>query len=606
MSVVLTRSEDFCRRFGLRVPILLAPMAGACPPSLSIAVARAGGLGAAGALLWTPDEIVTWARDVRAGCNGGFQLNLWIPDAPPIRDHANEERIRTFLADWGPAVAPEAADASPPDFTAQCEALIASGAPIVSSIMGVFSPDFVAALKARGVSWFATVTTVAEARAAVIAGADVIVAQGAEAGGHRGAFDPADAVRRQVGLFSLLPAVVDAVAIPVVAAGGIADGRGIAAALALGASAVQIGTGFLRSPEAKTNAAWADAIADTAPEQTMVTRAFSGRAGRSIATRYVEAAAADTAPAPGALSGSARSYGRDADQGGSRPGYRSDAGLGRAIGRLGPSRAGRDAGCTVVGRGQGDSRMTATRTSEGRLASRPSSMLRGDARAVEWRVTDDLTSYETAIATMEARAEAIARGDADELVWLVEHPPLYTAGTSAPDADGNAVPFPLYRTGRGGQVTYHGPGQRVAYVMLDLNARRPDLRAFVGALESWIIGTLEAFAVRGERRDDRVGVWVVRRDKQRGFDGAVAEDKIAAIGIRVRRWVTFHGISLNVDPDLAHYAAITPCGIADEHFGVTSLIDLGHLVPMPEVDGALRAAFEVTFGPTRDASAGSP
>jgi nitronate monooxygenase len=298
MSVVLTRSEDFCRRFGLRVPILLAPMAGACPPSLSIAVARAGGLGAGGALLWTPDEIVAWARDVRAGCNGGFQLNLWIPDAPPVRDRANEDRVRTFLADWGPAVPPEAGDATPPDFTAQCEALVASGAPIVSSIMGVFPADFVATLKARDVLWFATVTTVAEARAAVTAGADVVVAQGAEAGGHRGAFDPAEALRRQVGLFSLLPAIVDAVDVPVVATGGIADGRGVAAALALGASAVQIGTAFLRAPEAKTNAAWADAIATTAPEDTMVTRAFSGRAGRSIATRYVEAAAAETAPPP--------------------------------------------------------------------------------------------------------------------------------------------------------------------------------------------------------------------------------------------------------------------------------------------------------------------
>ena len=273
-------------------------MAGACPASLSIAVAGAGGLGAAGALLWQPDEIVAWAREVRAGCNGGFQINLWIPDAPPARDAAHEASVRAFLGEWGPSVLPEAGNATPADFAAQCEAVLASGAPIVSSIMGVYPPAFVATLKARGVSWFATVTTVAEARAAVAAGADVVVAQGAEAGGHRGAFDPADALRKQVGLFALLPAIVDAVDVPVVATGGIADGRGIAAALALGASAAQIGTGFLRCPEAKTNAAWADAIAVTLPEDTVITRAFSGRAGRSIATRYALAAGADEAPTP--------------------------------------------------------------------------------------------------------------------------------------------------------------------------------------------------------------------------------------------------------------------------------------------------------------------
>jgi lipoyl(octanoyl) transferase len=236
-----------------------------------------------------------------------------------------------------------------------------------------------------------------------------------------------------------------------------------------------------------------------------------------------------------------------------------------------------------------------------RLASRPLSILRADDRPVEWRIAEGFVPYEAAVATMEARAEAIARGDAAELVWLVEHPPLYTAGTSAGAAGDGPAPFPVHRTGRGGQVTYHGPGQRVAYVMLDLDARRPDLRAFVGALEAWIIGTLEAFTIRGERRDDRVGVWVARPEKPRGVDDATAEDKIAAIGIRVRRWVTFHGIALNVDPDLAHYAAITPCGIADAHFGVTSLVDLGHLVAMPEVDQALRTTFETLFGPTVDA-----
>jgi lipoyl(octanoyl) transferase len=217
---------------------------------------------------------------------------------------------------------------------------------------------------------------------------------------------------------------------------------------------------------------------------------------------------------------------------------------------------------------------------------------------VEWVITAGLTPYAEAVATMEAVAEAIARGAAAERVWLVEHPPLYTAGTSTKPGDGATSGLPVYPTGRGGQVTYHGPGQRVAYVMLDLRRRAPDLRAFVGALEAWIIATLDAFAVRGERREDRVGVWVVRRDKPPGLDGTPAEDKIAAIGIRVRRWVSFHGIALNVEPDLGHYAAITPCGIATTHHGVTSLADLGHVVTMEEVDLALRAAFEAVFGPT--------
>jgi lipoyl(octanoyl) transferase len=211
---------------------------------------------------------------------------------------------------------------------------------------------------------------------------------------------------------------------------------------------------------------------------------------------------------------------------------------------------------------------------------------------VDWRVSDALVPYEEAVAAMEARAEAIAVGQAPELVWLLEHPPLYTAGTSAQDADLVAPGrFPVHRTGRGGQYTYHGPGQRVAYVMLDLDRRRRDLRAYVAALESWIIATLEAFNVRGERREDRVGVWVRRPER-----GAAVEDKIAAIGIRVRRWVSFHGISLNVEPDLSHFSGIVPCGIAGH--GVTSLVDLGHLVSMPEVDMQLRAAFETIFGPT--------
>jgi lipoyl(octanoyl) transferase len=211
---------------------------------------------------------------------------------------------------------------------------------------------------------------------------------------------------------------------------------------------------------------------------------------------------------------------------------------------------------------------------------------------VEWVISDGLTGYEQAVAFMEARAEAIAEGRARELVWLVEHPPLYTAGTSAQAADlVDPDRFPVHQTGRGGQYTYHGPGQRVAYVMLDLKRRTPDLRRYVAALEAWLIATLGDFNVRGERREDRVGVWVRRPDK-----GETAEDKIAAIGIRVRRWVTFHGISLNVEPDLSHFSGIVPCGVTQH--GVTSLVNLGIPVTMPEVDAVMRRTFEAIFGPT--------
>jgi len=221
--------------------------------------------------------------------------------------------------------------------------------------------------------------------------------------------------------------------------------------------------------------------------------------------------------------------------------------------------------------------------------------LPGSAPA-EWRIEPGLTAYPEALAFMEARAEAIRVGTAGELVWLVEHPPLYTAGTSARSQDLiEPDRFPVFAAGRGGEYTYHGPGQRVAYVMLDLKRRREDVRAFVAALEQWIIETLAAFNVRGERREDRVGVWVVRPDRPPLPDGSLAEDKIAAIGIRLRKWVSFHGIAINVEPDLSHFGGIVPCGIQDH--GVTSLVDLGLPVTMPDLDVALKAAFERVFGP---------
>jgi nitronate monooxygenase len=298
MKAAFERAQSFCDRFRLRVPILLAPMAGACPPALSIAVADAGGLAACGALLMKPEEILAWASQVRGQTNRRYQINLWIPDPPPQRDPAHEAKVRKFLAAWGPAVPPEAGDATLPDFAAQCGALLDAAPPIVSSVMGLYPPEVVARLKQRGIAWFANVSTVAEARAAEQSGADVIVAQGMEAGGHRGCFEAAEAERRLVGLFALVPAIVDAVQVPVVATGGIADERGVAAALMLGASAAQVGTAFLVCPEAMIHPAWAKALAIAAPENTMLSRVFSGRAGRSLETDYVRAATAADAPRP--------------------------------------------------------------------------------------------------------------------------------------------------------------------------------------------------------------------------------------------------------------------------------------------------------------------
>ncbi len=225
-----------------------------------------------------------------------------------------------------------------------------------------------------------------------------------------------------------------------------------------------------------------------------------------------------------------------------------------------------------------------------------------DAPPVQWTVATGLVGYERAVAEMEAQAEGVAAGAAPERVWLVEHPPLYTAGTSARPQDLLDARFRVHKTGRGGQFTYHGPGQRVAYVMLDLKRRRPDLRAYVASLEAWLVDALAALGVAGETQGERVGVWVARPDKPPSAHGERAEDKIAALGVRVRRWATFHGVALNVAPNLSHFAGVVPCGIADAHLGVTSLRDLGLATTMEETDAALRAAFVRRFGPTIDAA----
>ncbi len=223
--------------------------------------------------------------------------------------------------------------------------------------------------------------------------------------------------------------------------------------------------------------------------------------------------------------------------------------------------------------------------------------------SLEWRISDGLTGYEEAVAVMEARAAEIAAGDSPELVWLVEHPPLYTAGTSADPSDlTDPDRFPVHATKRGGQYTYHGPGQRVAYAMLDLNRRGRDVRKFVCTLEDWVIATLAEFNVKGEHREGRVGVWVTRPDKPPLPGGTPREDKIAAIGVRLRKWVSFHGIAINVDPDLTHYDGIVPCGISDH--GVTSLVDLGLPVTLADLDLALERSFQRVF--QGDASLASP
>lgn len=297
-AVISARTEAFCQRFGLELPILLAPMAGACPVPLSAAVANAGGMGAMGAVLSTPEQITQWMHAFGQQSSGPAQINLWVPDPAPLRDPTAEAATREFLAQWGPPVAAEAGDAGPADFDAQFDALIAARPAVASTILGVFSAAQVTRLKAAGIAWFACATTLSEALQAQAAGADAVVAQGMEAGGHRGAFDAAQAERQMVGLFALLPRLIDHLSVPVIAAGGIADGRGVAAALMLGASAVQVGTAFLAAEESDIPDAWKQALSVAEPEATRPTRVFSGRLGRALETDYVRAAEAADAPRP--------------------------------------------------------------------------------------------------------------------------------------------------------------------------------------------------------------------------------------------------------------------------------------------------------------------
>ena len=309
MSATFDRTQAFCTRFGLRIPILLAPMAGVAAPALSSAVANAGGMGSCGVLLMKPEEIVAWASEVRSKSNGAFQLNIWIPDPAPQRDADAETRVRDFLGNWGPAVPATAGDEPLQNFDAQCEAMLTAGPPIVSSVMGLYPPQFVARLKERGIAWFAVVTTVAEARAAEAAGADAIIAQGMEAGGH---------VQSNQPLLTLLPQIVAAAAgLPVVAAGGIADGEGIAHALRLGAAGAMLGTRFVATQESRAHPDYKARLVAAQAEATALTVCFDGdwpyAAHRMLRNSTLEQWEAAGSPPVGARPGEGDIVGTNAD-----------------------------------------------------------------------------------------------------------------------------------------------------------------------------------------------------------------------------------------------------------------------------------------------------
>ena len=292
----LERAEQFCKDYELEIPILMAPMAGACPPDLAASISNAGGIGSCGTLSMTPEEIFSWVSNFKNKTNGAFMLNTWIPGPEPERNAAHEAALRSFLTRFGTEVAAEAADSKPISFSKQCEAMLSVHPQVISSIMGLYPSTFVTQMKQEGIKWFATVTSVSEALMAEQAGADALVVQGSEAGGHRGNF--LSTYDQSAGLIALVPAVCDAVAIPVIATGGIADSRGVSAALILGASAVQIGTGFLRTPEASISPAWAEAIQKTRPEDTKITTSFSGKPGRAIENKFMIAAHDSSNPVP--------------------------------------------------------------------------------------------------------------------------------------------------------------------------------------------------------------------------------------------------------------------------------------------------------------------
>ena len=298
VSDLLKRYDAFCDFTGVEIPILLAPMAGACPPELSVEVSKAGGMGGCGVLLMQPQSIVQWTEQFRNAGGRAFQLNNWIPDPPSARNKAQELAVVEFLKKWDPSTPKEVDLSSIPDFASQCDAMIEANPSVISSIMGLYDESYVQRMKNNRIKWFATVTSVTEAVEAQARGADAVTVQGMEAGGHRGTFDAANAEKAMAGLFSLIPAVADTVNIPIIATGGIADPRGIVAAIVLGASAVQIGTGYLRCPESSIPSSWSDAIGTAVPENTIISSAFSGRPGRSFATKYAVAAASPKAPNP--------------------------------------------------------------------------------------------------------------------------------------------------------------------------------------------------------------------------------------------------------------------------------------------------------------------